>query len=69
MVENFQIGPQIREMCINPWQLSDGRVTCKHRGTNRSAVEAEFGGDDLGGFKTGLKGAAFYFVNDRIEYQ
>ena len=43
------------------------RVACEHCSADGSGVEAEFGGDDLGGFKTWLKSPAFYFLDDGIE--
>src|SRR5215216_1535908 len=45
------------------------RVASEEGGADWCAVEAEFGGDDLGGFETGLESASFYFLNNRIKYQ
>ena len=46
-----------------------GYISSEEGGADWCAVEAEFGGDDLGGFETGLESASFYFLNDRIDDQ
>ena len=71
--EEFQIGPQIYtdkhrsvKICVNPW-LNCVSIACEQGGSDWGAVETEFRGYDLGGFEAGLKGPAFYFMDDWVE--
>src|ERR1041385_1925545 len=44
-------------------------VAGQEGGADGCRVEAEFSGNDLGGFETRLKRASLRFLNDGIEYQ
>jgi hypothetical protein len=47
--------------------LFRGGFAGEHGGADGCAIETEFRGDDFGRFKTRLKCAAFYFLDDGVE--